>query len=158
MAVSNQKNALLLNTSNKSELAMGYSTLYGDLCGALGVLNDVVKIRVYELCRFVNRKEEIIPEAILKRAPTAELRPNQTDQDTLPPFEVLDAILEDYLEKRVDLEEIASSRNLALAFVEDIVHRIHLAEYKRRQAPLGIRVTPKAFSKGRNVPIVQNWR
>lgn len=158
MAASNQTNALLLNTSNKSELAMGYSTLYGDACGALGVLSDVIKLRVYELCHFVNRKEEIISQAILKRAPSAELRPNQTDQDTLPPYEILDPIIEDYIEKRLTPEEIAQARNCSPSFIEEIVHRIHLAEYKRRQLSIGIRVTPKAFSKGRNVPIVQKWR
>lgn len=157
MALSNQTGALLLNTSNKSELAMGYSTLYGDLCGALGVLSDVTKMRVYELSHFVNRKEILIPESILRRVPTAELCFNQTDQDTLPPFDILDAIIEGYVEKMHSPEDISRERNIDVSLVKEIIHKIHLAEYKRRQAPLGIRVTPKAFSKGRNVPIVQKW-
>lgn len=157
MAISNQTGALLLNTSNKSELAMGYSTLYGDLCGALGVLSDVTKMRIYELCHFLNRKREIIPESIFQRPPTAELRANQTDQDTLPPFDVLDAIIEDYIEKGLSLEEIALQRGFEPSLIEEIVRKIHLAEYKRRQTSIGLRVTCKAFSKGRNVPIVQKW-
>ncbi len=157
MAFSNQEGSLLLNTSNKSEMAMGYTTLYGDLCGGLSVLSDVTKLRVYELCHFVNRKEEIIPKAILQKAPSAELRPNQTDQDTLPPFDVLDPILEDYLEKGRSLEEISTERNVSFSFVQGLTRQIHLAEYKRRQAPMGIRVTQKAFTKGRVVPIVQKW-
>ncbi len=157
MAFSNQEGSLLLNTSNKSEMAMGYTTLYGDLCGGLSVISDVIKLRVYELCHFVNRKEEIIPRAILHKEPSAELRPNQRDQDTLPPFDVLDPILEDYLEKGIALEEISSKRNVSLSFVQNLVKQIHLAEYKRRQAPMGLRVTQKAFTKGRAVPIVQKW-
>jgi len=157
MAISNQTGALLLNTSNKSELAMGYSTLYGDLCGALGVLSDVTKLRVYELCHFVNRKEEIIPQSILHKAPSPELRANQSSQDILPSFHVLDAIIEDYIEKGLALEEISVERGIERSLVSEIVHKIHLAEYKRRQAPMGLRVTCKAFSKGRNVPIVQKW-
>ena len=158
MAFSNKMGFILLNTSNKSELAMGYSTLYGDLCGGFSVINDVTKSQIYQLCQFLNKKELIIPEAILKKVPTAELRLNQTDQDTLPPFDVLDPIIEDYIESRLSLETIAQKRKVSLEFLTSLIRQMHLAEYKRRQAPVGIRVTQKAFTKGRNVPIVQKWR
>jgi len=157
MAFSNNEGSLLLNTGNKSEMAMGYTTLYGDMCGGLGVLLDVTKLHVYELARYVNREREVIPVSILKKAPSAELKTGQTDQDTLPPYEVLDPILEDYLEERLGPEEIAEKRGVELLFVQGIVRAVHRAEYKRRQAPIGLRVTGKAFSKGRNVPIVQKW-
>ncbi len=158
MALSNKFGSILLNTGNKSEMAMGYSTLYGDMAGGLGVLHDVTKLHIYELARFINRKGEIIPKEIIEKVPSAELKPNQTDFDTLPRYEILDPIIEDYIEMKLDPEEIAAKRNLPLDFVRDIVHKIHLAEYKRRQAPIAIRVTQKAFSKGRIVPIVQKWR
>lgn len=157
MAFSNKFGSLLLNTGNKSEMAMGYTTLYGDMAGGLGVLQDVTKTQVYQLARFVNRQTEIIPASILSKAPSAELRPHQSDLDTLPPFDILDPILEDYLEDRLTPQEIAARRGQMLPFVQDIIHKIHAAEYKRRQAPIGIRVTQKAFSRGRNVPIVQKW-
>lgn len=157
MAFSNQFGPLLLNTGNKSEMAMGYTTLYGDMAGGLGVLHDVTKLHVYQLARFVNRQGEIIPESILSKIPSAELKLNQTDFDTLPPFEVLDPIIENYLEERLSPHEIAVRQGKPLDFVEKIIHTINAAEYKRRQAPIGIRVTQKAFSKGRNVPIVQKW-
>ncbi len=153
MAFSNKFGHLLLNTGNKSEMAMGYCTLYGDMAGGLGVLHDVFKLQVYQLAKDI----EAIPEAILNKAPSAELRENQTDLDTLPPFEILDPILEDYLEKRLPLERIAEKQKQPLEWVRTIIHKVHLAEYKRRQAPIGIRVTQKAFSKGRVVPIVQKW-
>ncbi len=158
MALSNKFGALLLNTGNKSEMAMGYMTLYGDMCGGLAVINDVTKTNVYHLAEYINRDHEVIPSAILKRVPSAELKENQTDQDTLPPYEVLDPIIEDAIEKRLSPLAIAEKHALSLAFVEDLVLKMHKAEYKRRQAPIGIRVTQKAFSKGRNVPIVQKWR
>jgi NAD+ synthase (glutamine-hydrolysing) len=153
MAFSNKLGHILLNTGNKSEMAMGYCTLYGDMAGGLGVLHDVFKLKVYELARYV----KVIPDAILNKAPSAELKENQVDSDTLPPFEILDPILEDYLEKRLGAEEIALHRNQSIALVREIIRTVHLAEYKRRQAPIGIRVTQKAFSKGRIVPIVQKW-
>ncbi len=157
MAFSNKFSSILLNTGNKSEISMGYTTLYGDMAGGLGVLHDVTKLHVYELARFVNAEKEIIPEAILQKIPTAELRPNQKDSDTLPPFEILDPVLEDYIEDHLTAREIADQRGLSLEFVQDVIRKIHAAEYKRRQAPIGIRVTQKAFSKGRNIPIVQKW-
>lgn len=157
MAFSNQSGALLLNTSNKSETAMGYTTLYGDMAGGLGVLQDVTKLRVYELARYINRKEEVIPRAILEKVPSAELRENQTDLDTLPPFEVLDAVIEDAVEEGLAVDQIAKKRQLELSFVQELVRKIYQAEYKRRQAPIGLRVTQKAFSKGRVIPIVHKW-
>ena len=157
MAFSNKFGSLLLTTGNKSELAMGYTTLYGDMAGGLAVLHDVTKLNVYKLGSYVNRDREIIPEAILTKAPSAELRPNQKTTDDIHSFEILDPVIEDYVENLLSPEEIAEKRDLPLAFVRDVTHRIHLAEYKRRQAPISIRVTQKAFSKGRNVPIVQKW-
>jgi NAD+ synthase (glutamine-hydrolysing) len=154
MAFSNNNGSLLLNTSNKSEMAVGYSTLYGDMTGGLGVLQDVTKHYVYDLACYV----KVIPKSILERVPTAELKAGQTDFDTLPRYEILDPILEAYLEERLSPEEIALQQNHPLAFVQQIIKKIHAAEYKRRQAPIGIRVTQKAFSKGRFVPIVQGWK
>lgn len=158
MAHSNQTGALLLNTGNKSEMAMGYATLYGDMAGGLGVLQDVTKRHVYELSRYVNRQQEIIPQAIIDKAPSAELRPDQRDSDSLPPYEVLDPILEDYLEERMQPAAIAAKRKQPLELVQEIIRRVHAAEFKRRQAPIGLRVTQKAFSRGRIVPIVQKWK
>lgn len=154
MAFSNKFGHILLNTGNKSEMAMGYCTLYGDMAGGLGVLHDVTKLQIYKLAKQIG----IIPEAILKKAPSAELKENQTDLDVLPPFEILDPILEDYIEKRLNPEEIARKRGQPIEWVLELIRKIHLAEYKRRQAPIGIRVTEKAFSKGRIVPIVQKYR
>jgi NAD+ synthase (glutamine-hydrolysing) len=153
MAFSNKFGHILLNTGNKSEMAMGYCTLYGDMAGGLGVLHDVTKLQIYKLAEYV----QVIPEAIIKKVPSAELKENQTDLDVLPPFELLDPILEDYIENRLSPEEIAHKRKQSVEFVRGIIHKIHLAEYKRRQAPIGIRVTQKAFSKGRIVPIVQKF-
>jgi NAD+ synthase (glutamine-hydrolysing) len=154
MAFSNQNGSILLNTSNKSEMAMGYSTLYGDMAGGLGVIQDVLKGYVYELARY----NKAIPKAIIDKIPTAELKEGQTDFDSLPKYEILDPILTAYLEDFHTAEDIAIEQGHSLEFVETIIHKIHAAEYKRRQAPIGIRVTKKAFSKGRNVPIVQRWK
>jgi NAD+ synthase (glutamine-hydrolysing) len=152
MAFSNKFGAIVLNTGNKSEMAMGYCTLYGDMAGGLGVLQDVTKLQVYKLAEHLH-----LPRAIIEKPPSAELKFNQKDTDTLPPFEILDPILEDYIEEGLSGQEIAKKRGHPLAFVADIIHKVHAAEYKRRQAPIGIRVTRKAFSKGRLVPIVQRW-
>jgi NAD+ synthase (glutamine-hydrolysing) len=153
MAFSNKFGHIVLNTSNKSEIAMGYCTLYGDMVGGLGVLQDVTKLHVYQLAKYL----QIIPDAIVEKVPSAELKENQTDFDTLPPFEILDPIIEDYIEERLSPEEIAHKRKQPLAFIRKLVHKMHAAEYKRRQAPIGLRVTQKAFGKGRVVPIVQKW-
>lgn len=157
MAFSNKFGSILLNTGNKSEMAMGYTTLYGDMAGGLGVLHDVTKLRVYELARYINQRREVIPQAIIHKIPSAELRENQTDFDTLPAFEVLDPIIEDALEGGLSPEEISVKRKLDLPFVKRLITKIYRAEYKRRQAPIGLRVTQKAFGKGRIVPIVQKF-
>ncbi len=150
MAFSNQFGSILLNTGNKSEMAVGYCTLYGDMAGGLGVLQDVTKMRIYQMAKEI----KIIPESIIQKVPSAELKEGQTDFDTLPPYEILDPIIEDYIEEMQSSEEICKKRGeIAL----EIIEKIHQAEYKRRQAPIGIRVTQKAFSKGRIIPIVQKW-
>lgn len=158
MAISNKEGYILFNTGNKSEMAMGYTTLYGDMAGGLGVLHDVTKLQIYKLAAYINSKEEIIPQAIIDKLPSAELKENQTDYDILPRYEILDPVIEDYVEERLVPEKIAEKRSLDLSMVKDIVHKIHLAEYKRRQAPISLRVTQKAFNKGRYVPIVQKWK
>lgn len=157
MAFSNKFGYIVLSTGNKSEMAMGFSTLYGDMCGGLAVISDVSKTQVYTLAHWINREKEIIPRSILEKAPSAELRPNQKDTDTLPPYEIVDAVLQGYVEDLLSPEEIAHTCQISLEQVRDLIHRIHLAEYKRRQAPPGIRVTKKAFRAGRRYPIVQGW-
>ena len=158
MGCSNQNGALLLTTGNKSEMAMGYMTLYGDMAGGLGVLLDVTKAKVYALAQYVNREREIIPQAILKKAPSAELKPGQKTIEELYPFELLDPVIEAYTEQFLSAEEIADKQGISLSLVQTLIGRMHRSEYKRRQAPISIRVTQKAFSRGRQVPIVQKWR
>jgi len=157
MALSNKFGHLLLSTGNKSEMAVGYCTLYGDMSGGLSVLSDVPKEMVYGLAREMNREREIIPERIITRPPTAELKPDQFDQDDLPPYEILDPILQAYLEEHLSIDEIAA-RGFDRPVVKDIVRRIQLNEYKRRQAAVGLKVTTKAFGPGRRYPIVQRFR
>ena len=156
MALSNKFGRLLLSTGNKSEMAVGYCTLYGDMSGGLAVIADVPKGMVYELARLMNQEREVIPERIITRPPTAELKPDQCDQDDLPPYEVLDAVLHAYLEEHKGIEEIAAA-GVDVQLVRDIVRRIKLNEYKRKQAPLGIKVTTKAFGPGRRYPVVQGF-
>jgi NAD+ synthase (glutamine-hydrolysing) len=153
MALSNKFNALVLTTGNKSEMSVGYSTLYGDMVGALAVIGDVVKTRVYALCRFVNREAERIPSAILEKPPSAELRPGQKDTDSLPPYEVLDPILEAYVECYETPEEIATKRHVDLQLVRKVVKLVERSEYKRQQAAPVLKVTKKAFGPGRRFPI-----
>jgi NAD+ synthetase len=157
MALSNKFGSLVLSTGNKSELAAGYCTLYGDMAGGLAAIADVPKIMVYDLARYVNRAGERIPQACLEKAPSAELRPNQTDQDTLPPYEVLDAILKDYIEEALSSQEIAEKHGFDVSLVRDTVRQVAGAEYKRQQAPPTIKVTAKAFGMGRRYPIVQKY-
>jgi NAD+ synthase (glutamine-hydrolysing) len=157
MAFSNTLGSMLLSTGNKSELAVGYCTLYGDMCGGLAVLSDVPKTLVYDLARFVNRRHEIIPQSSLTKAPSAELRPDQTDQDTLPPYEIIDRVIEAYIERDQDVATIAGS-GLDREVVEDIVRRIALNEYKRRQAAPGLKITSRAFGVGRRFPIAAEYR
>ncbi|MGA7350587.1 MAG: NAD+ synthase [Acidobacteriaceae bacterium] len=153
MAFSNKFNALVLTTGNKSEMSTGYCTLYGDMVGALAVIGDVFKTRVYDLCRCVNREREVIPRAILEKEPSAELRPGQKDTDSLPPYEVLDPILEAYVEHYEAPEDIAAERGLDLEMVRAVVKMVERSEYKRQQAALVLKVTPKAFGMGRRFPI-----
>lgn len=157
MAMSNKFGSLLLTTGNKSELAVGYCTLYGDMCGGLAVISDVPKTMVYRLARWVNRSREIIPNASITKAPSAELRPNQTDQDSLPPYELLDAILDEYVVKGRSVTEIIRS-GYDEQTVRRVVRLIDLNEYKRRQAAPGIKVTSKAFGVGRRIPIAQRYQ
>ncbi len=154
MALSNKFGHLLLSTGNKSEIAVGYCTLYGDMSGGLAVISDVPKTMVYRLARHLNREREVIPAPVLVRPPTAELRPGQTDQESLPPYEVLDPILKFYVEERLSPAEIAA-RGFDLGLVEEVVARVRRNEYKRWQAPPGLKVTTKAFGLGRRYPIAQ---
>lgn len=157
MAISNKLGSLLLTTGNKSELATGYCTLYGDMCGALAVISDVPKMMVYELAKFINRTRQIIPQSSITKPPSAELRPNQTDQDTLPPYDVLDGVLKAYVEDRKPLREIIAG-GFDPAIVRDLVGKIDRSEYKRRQAAPGIKVTSTAFGIGRRMPIAQRYK
>jgi len=157
MALSNKFGALVLTTGNKSEMAVGYCTLYGDMCGALSVIADVFKTDIYKLARWINRGQIIIPEASLTKPPSAELRPNQTDQDSLPPYEILDRILDAYVVKNLGKEEI-----IRLGYdpvvVNDVINKVTFTEYKRRQAAPGLKVSPRAFGMGRRIPIAQKFR
>jgi NAD+ synthetase len=157
MAMSNKFGSLLLTTGNKSELAVGYCTLYGDMCGGLAVISDVPKTMVYRLSRWINRQGQIIPDASITKAPSAELRPNQTDQDSLPPYEVLDTILDAYVVKGQSATEIVQA-GFDEQTVGRVVRLIDLNEYKRRQAAPGLKVTTKAFGVGRRIPIAQRYR
>lgn len=157
MSLSNKLGYIVLSTGNKSELAMGYSTLYGDMCGGLGVISDLTKKQVYALAYWVNRYEEVIPWYTLERAPSAELHPNQKDSDSLPDYEILDKVLKAYVEDHLSSEQIVEKYHYSLDLVRDLIKRIHQNEYKRRQAPPSLRVSEKAFSVGRRFPIVQKW-
>jgi NAD+ synthase (glutamine-hydrolysing) len=158
MAFSNKFGAIVLNSGNKSELAMGYSTLYGDLCGGLGVLSDLSKDTIYKLANWINQQRPIIPQSIIEREPSAELKPNQKDSDSLPPYAIIDAFLEDYVESHLSATEIAKKRGWDLPLIHMLIKKLHHNEYKRRQAPIGLRVTRKAFTIGRRFPIVQGWQ
>ncbi|HVZ19174.1 MAG TPA: NAD+ synthase [Terriglobales bacterium] len=153
MALSNKFGAMVLSTGNKSELAVGYCTLYGDMCGGLAVISDVPKTQVYRLANYVNREREIIPRATITKAPSAELRPNQTDQDSLPPYDVLDAILVDYIEDYKAAEQIAKDHGFDLALVKSVMRMVDRNEYKRQQAAVGLKISEKAFGVGRRMPI-----
>ena len=157
MSLSNKFNRLLLSTGNKSEMSVGYCTLYGDMNGGLAVIGDVPKTMIYELAHHLNELYQWIPERILTRAPSAELRPNQTDQDTLPPYEVLDAILAAYVEKRLPAEEIIA-QGWDAELVRWVIKHVDRNEYKRWQAPPILRVTSKAFGIGRRNPIAHGYR
>ncbi len=163
MTLSNHDGSLVLTTGNKSEMATGYCTLYGDMCGALAPLGDVLKTRVYELARHINQfYGNPIPERSLTKAPSAELRPNQTDQDSLPPYDVLDSVLTEYLEKNTPAAEIeamieGSGSKQASEWVKDILRRIESNEFKRRQAAPVLKTSSRAFGIGRRIPVAKTW-
>ena len=159
MAISNKFNHLLLTTGNKSEMSVGYATLYGDMNGGLAVLSDVFKMQVYALAEYVNERagRDLIPRNTIDKAPSAELRPDQKDQDSLPPYPLLDDILRRYIEELEDVHIIAQHTGQTVDFVHDILRKVDRNEYKRRQAPPGLRVSKKAFGVGRRLPIVMRW-
>jgi len=153
MALSNKFGAIVLSTGNKSELGVGYCTLYGDMAGGLAVISDVPKTLVYRLSEYVNSRLPVIPQNTLEKPPSAELRPNQKDSDSLPPYEVLDAVLEDYVEDSHSIEQIAADRKIDIDTVRRVARMIDRTEYKRQQAAPGLKISPKAFGYGRRFPI-----
>ena len=156
MSLSNKFGHLLLTTGNKSELAVGYCTIYGDMAGGLAVISDVPKTMVYDLARWMNREREVIPWSTIDKPPSAELKPDQVDQDTLPPYDVLDEILRLYVEENLSAREIAE-RGFDEKTVRWVQRRVDLNEYKREQAAPGIKVTSRAFGVGRRMPIAQRY-
>ena len=157
MALSNKFGAIVLSTGNKSELGVGYCTLYGDMVGGLAVISDVPKTLVYRLSAYVNSRRPVIPRATLEKPPSAELRPDQKDSDSLPPYEILDAILEDYIEDSHSAEQIAADRKFDIQLVKRVIRMVDRAEYKRQQAAPGLKISPKAFGYGRRVPIAAKF-
>jgi NAD+ synthase (glutamine-hydrolysing) len=157
MALSNKFGALVLTTGNKSEMAVGYCTLYGDMNGALAPIADVLKTDIYKIARWVNRKKIVIPENSISKPPSAELRPNQKDQDSLPPYETLDSILDLYVVKNLSKEKIIQ-HGFDAAIVNDLINKINFSEYKRRQASPALKISPRAFGMGRRIPIAQRFR
>ena len=159
MALSNKFGWLVLTTGNKSEMSVGYATLYGDMAGGFAVIKDLFKMHVYDLAQYRNQAEgrEIIPRRVFTKVPTAELKPNQTDQDTLPPYDLLDPILQAYVEEDKTFDEI-----LAMGYPEEIVAKVitmvDVSEFKRRQAPVGIKITPRALGKDRRMPITNRYK
>ncbi len=156
MALSNKFGSLLLTTGNKSEMAVGYCTLYGDMAGGLAVISDVFKTQVYALSSWINREREIIPASTITKPPSAELRPGQVDQDSLPPYDVLDAILKGYVEEGLSRRDLVT-QGFAEVVVNDVARKVDLNEYKRKQAAPGLKITPLAFGVGRRIPIVQKY-
>ena len=157
MAASNKLGSMVLSTGNKSEMSVGYCTLYGDMAGGVSVISDVPKMKVYALAKWLNRDKEIIPQTIIERPPTAELKSNQMDQDNLPPYDVLDAILEGYVEKHWSVDQLIEAGHEA-EVVREVVRMVDSNEYKRNQAAPGLKVTAKAFGSGRRNPIAQKFR
>jgi NAD+ synthetase len=157
MALSNKFGSMVLSTGNKSELAVGYCTLYGDMAGGLAVISDVPKLMVYELARWINRERELIPRATIDKPPSAELRPDQKDEDSLPPYDVLDRILKAYIEDLKSPQDIADKYGFDLKLVKDIALLVDRSEYKRKQAAPGLKITSRAFGFGRPFPIAQRF-
>jgi NAD+ synthase (glutamine-hydrolysing) len=157
MALSNEYGWLVLTTGNKSEMAMGYCTIYGDMAGGFAVIKDVPKTLVFDLCRWRNEQGMVMPQSIIERPPSAELRPDQKDSDSLPPYEVLDPILEDYVENDMGIDGLVA-KGYDEAIVRRVVNAVELSEYKRRQSPPGVKITPKSFDRDRRMPIVNRYR
>ena len=157
MAISNEYNWLVLTTGNKSEIAMGYCTLYGDMCGGFALIKDVPKTIVFDLCKWRNTQSEIIPPSIISRPPSAELRPDQKDIDTLPPYDQLDPILEAYIEQDMGINSLTEA-GFESQLVEHVINAVEISEYKRRQSPPGVKITPRSFDKDRRMPIVNKYR
>lgn len=157
MSISNKMGYIVLSTGNKSELAMGYATLYGDMCGGLGILSDVTKRQVYALANWTNKQKEVIPKNTILKPPSAELKPNQKDSDSLPEYDVIDNVLHDYVVLHHSPGEIAQQHHYSLEIVQDLIRKIHRNEYKRRQSAPGLRVSSRSFTVGRRFPIVQKW-
>ena len=156
MAISNKYGYLVLTTGNKSELAVGYCTLYGDMCGGLAVISDIPKTMVYDIAEYINRKKEIIPIDTIEKPPSAELRPDQKDQDSLPPYDILDGVLRAYVEESKDIDDIVGI-GFNETLVKDIIKKVDTNEYKRKQAAPGLKVTSKAFGTGRRMPLAQRY-
>ena len=156
MAISNKHGYLVLTTGNKSELAVGYCTLYGDMCGGLAVISDIPKTMVYDIAEYINRKKEIIPIDTIEKPPSAELRPDQKDQDSLPPYDILDGVLRAYVEESKDIDDIVGI-GFNETLVKDIIKKVDTNEYKRKQAAPGLKVTSKAFGTGRRMPLAQRY-
>ena len=156
MAISNRKGGIVLSTGNKSELSMGYCTLYGDMAGGFSVLSDVYKTRVYDLAHYINRDSEIIPWNTINKTPSAELSPNQRDQDSLPPYDILDAVLNAYIEQGLENHDIIAQGFDSLT-VDWIIGKLNTNEYKRRQMAPGLKITQKAFGIGRRLPIAARF-
>jgi len=158
MSLSNKFGAMVLTTGNKSELAVGYCTLYGDMCGGLAVISDLPKTMVYSLSRIANcRHGYAIPESVFEKAPSAELRPDQKDSDSLPPYDILDSILRLYIEENHGVNDVAAELALPIELVRDVVRKVDGNEYKRQQAAPGLKVTSKAFGVGRRLPVAQRY-
>ena len=157
MAMSNKTGAIVVTTGNKSEMGTGYATLYGDMAGGFAVLKDISKMLVYRLANYRNTLSDVIPQRVITRAPSAELRPDQTDQDNLPPYDVLDAIMEAYVEHNRSPAEIEAA-GYARKDVERVIQLLRISEYKRRQSPVGIRITPRGFGKDWRYPITNKYR
>jgi NAD+ synthase (glutamine-hydrolysing) len=158
MALSNKTGKLVLTTGNKTEMAVGYATLYGDMAGGFSAIKDVPKLLVYKLSRYRNSRSPVIPERVLTRPPTAELRANQTDQDSLPPYDVLDAILELYVEQDRSAEDIARTTGASLKTIREVIRMVTRNEYKRRQAAPGVRISQRAFGRDRRYPITSGFK
>ena len=156
MSISNKKGHLLLTTGNKSELAVGYCTIYGDMCGGLAVISDLPKTLVYKLSKWVNRDEEIIPWNTIEKAPSAELKPDQKDQDSLPDYDVLDGILMSYIDEDMGYQEIID-KGFDAEMVAKVIKMVDNSEYKRLQSPIGTKISHKAFGRERRYPLVNKW-